>query len=88
MNARPRFPDRCSVFRRPAARRLPQGSVIEPASRRSQRSGTGTRYTDLENAVGARCVAGEPRPRCFSSRVDFADSGTFEDRLHERESPP
>ncbi len=48
-----RFPDRCSAFRRPPARRLPQGSVIGPASRRSQRSGSGTRYTDPENATSA-----------------------------------
>ena len=47
-----RFRDRTSMFRRPPARRLPQGSVIVPASRRSQRSGAGTRYTDLENAPG------------------------------------
>jgi len=31
------------VFLRPPARCLPQGSVIGPASRRSQRSGAGTR---------------------------------------------
>ena len=40
-----------SMFLRPPARRLPQGSMIGPASRRSQRSGSGTRYADLQNAV-------------------------------------
>ena len=60
MGMRERFPNRYRVFRRPPARRLPQGSAIGPASRRSQRSGFGTRDTDLENAVVVR--TGEPRP--------------------------
>ena len=46
-----RFRDPRRVFLRPPARRLPQGSEIGPASRRSQRSGAGTREVDLENAL-------------------------------------
>ena len=52
-----RFPGLRSMFLRPPARRLPQGSVIEPATRRSQRSGSGTRYADLQNVSAGVVLA-------------------------------
>ena len=48
------------MFLRPPARRLPQGSVMGPASRRSQRSGAGTCDVDQENDPVVRSSKDRP----------------------------